>query len=108
MSAERVSSQVESLIEHALDEQNIREEVSYDLAIVPTDKGASLYVTFWMNGAILGTIINSSSFLVNPPLVTQDNINELVRNIVEALRAERSTQLMSIQNGAKAGLDQSK
>lgn len=89
----RITTRVEEWTETALEEQALNDRVTWDGAFAMTPEGPQMLMVFFMPGAVLGTTVQTVVVLQNVSVVTELDITETVRNVLERLRQERSNQV---------------
>lgn len=79
-----------------------QDKVRYDLGLVlnPENGAPAVVLTFFAPGPLLGTTMHSIAILPNPGNVAQENIQQVLRGMVEALAQERTKQLTQMAQGA--------
>lgn len=95
MTITRIIETIEMLIEQELFDQVLDgEEVNWDITILPGDNKAPFaFITMAMNGALLGTKVQVGVFAPNPAFLGATETKEIVKNLLEVLRQQRSQQL---------------
>lgn len=89
----RLTRLVEAWVEDAIVKHSNGDKITWDVAIVATEQGPGLLFVTFMSGAILGTMIHSQAVIGNPAVITEADVDRMVSQMAEALRAERSKQL---------------
>lgn len=80
----------EAAVERHADGDQVWWDLQY--ATLP-DQQVVLVVIMWLSGAELGTVINTTMPILGPPLMREDQADQLALQMVEALREARSAQL---------------
>lgn len=111
MSVTRISDTLDEFLRDELEYQVLEgEEVTWDATVLPGDnKAPILFITIGMPGPLLGTMVQVGIFLPNPAFLSQKEIADAVRSLLEVVRQQRSQQLQNppeLPPGAAATMPQ--
>lgn len=93
----RITSRMELFIERALEKHSLNDEYVFDIQFAMTDQGPQAALVFFLRGPVMGTMISAMSIVDNPPMITEGEVEEIVKSVLEGLRAERSKFLAGVQ-----------
>lgn len=90
----RLTDRIAPWIETALERQVGEEEAEWDVTLATNaDQGPVLMLLIWMKGAVLGSVVHAAVMFGNPYGLTQEDVDRMVPQLVEALREQRTAQL---------------
>jgi len=96
----RMSERIAPWIEKAVESQSAGDSVLWEMALHQIPNGGfGLALILTMPGAVIGSVIHSVSIIGHPAGLTEVEANDMVRQMIENLRTQRSKQLADINGG---------
>lgn len=97
----RLTDQIARWVETAVNKHDAGEQIAWDISLAPAPNGVAVLVVVLTPGAVLNTVIHTAHILQSPSVVTEDDLDDLIRKMIEALRAERSRALAGGNGGGQ-------
>jgi hypothetical protein len=97
----RISSRVEDWTENAIEKYglNDKDQVSYEILISLGQQGPQMAFVTFMPSGIIGMLVSSFTLIDNPAMITESEVDDLVKGNLEALRQARSEALSNSGGG---------
>lgn len=91
----RISSRVENWVENGIEKYglNDKDTITYEIQVALTQQGPQMALVTFMPSGIIGMLVSSFTLMENPAMVTETEIDDLVKGAIEALREARSEAL---------------
>lgn len=94
----RLTDQISTWVEEALDTYLLGDQAMYDLTILlDPQAGPALCLVIWMPSLVLGDQMQVVGIIPNPPSVRAEQVNQFVHDGLEAMRKQRSEQAAAPQ-----------
>ena len=98
----RLTNRLVDMLNAAFTRLALDKELDWDVVMTPTPDGPIAIVYGFQPGALLGTHVWGQVIVPAPADVTQENMDEVVTTLLEALAQTRSAQLAPVaENGHK-------
>lgn len=100
----RLTARIAEWIEAAIEKHGAGETFMWDVALAPSQQGAAVLIVVMTPGAVLNTVIHTTSVIGSPSSATEADIDGIIPQMIEAVRAERSRALAIGNGGPVEGL----
>ncbi len=104
MHERRISDRLNSWIEDAVSRNRLGEDLWWDSGLVVLPQGVTMGISVWMPSLILGQSLVATAAIPNPVAISEDEVNDLIRQLIEQMREQRSRQAVSSNGQGSGGL----
>lgn len=89
-----ITGRLAPMLDAAIDKHGQGENIGWETVLMPGPNQEPLMLVFlWFPGAMLGTTLNGSFQISNPVGITEEQVDAIIRDGLEAFREARTQQM---------------
>jgi hypothetical protein len=89
----RLTDRIAPWLDAAIERLTPDDDAVWDVTLTNADQGPIIVLLVWMKGAVLGTVVHAAAMFGNPYGLTEDDVDRVLPQLIEALHEQRSSQL---------------